>query len=119
MAGLTFDGVTSVHTAGGSVSMLEFSMTSLALSGNVVLTVSQNGGTLRTQASSATFSGSVVLYTTAISFSISGTQVSYTTASPPSSLPSDAQVAGLLADQLYLAADLAQVSGLLTTIPSS
>jgi hypothetical protein len=113
MTGLTFDGVTSVPTASGSVSMLEFSMTSLALSGNVALTATLSGSTLRTQASSANFSGSVVLYTTAISFSLSGTQVSYTTASPPSSLPSDVQVTGLVTDETYLTADLAQVSGLL------
>lgn len=116
MTGVTFDGVTSARTAGGPVSMLEFSMTSLALSDNVVLTVAQSGATMRAQASSAVFSGSVTLYTTAISFSVSGTQMSFTVANPPSSLPPNVQVTGLVVDQAYLVASLAQVSGLVTTI---
>ncbi len=90
-------------------------MTSMALSTSVTLTVSQDGGTLHTHASSVAFSGNVVLYTTAISGTVSGTQLSFTPAHPPASLPSDLQVTVLVAEQVYLAADLTQVSGLVTT----
>jgi hypothetical protein len=95
--------------------MLEFSMTSLALSATVTLAVSQSGGTLHTKASSVALSGNVVLYTTALSGTVSGAQLSFTPANPPSSLPSDLQVSGLVADQVYLAAGLTQVSGLVTS----
>ena len=56
-----------------------------------------------------------MLYTTAISGTVSGTQLSFTPGNPPSSLPSDLQVSVLVADQVYLAANLTQVSGLVTT----
>ena len=91
-------------------------MTSMALSTSVTLTVSQGGGTLHSLASSVTFSGNVVLYTTAISGTVSGTQLSFTPAHPPSSLSSDLQVSGLVAEQVSIAADLTQVSGLATTM---
>jgi hypothetical protein len=116
MTGLAYAGVASVPTAGGPVPMLEFSMTSMVLSAGVALTVSQGGGTVHTHASSVAFSGNVVLYTTAISGTVSGAQVSYTPANPPSSLPSDLQVIGLVAQQVYLAAGLTQLSGLVTTL---
>jgi len=116
MTDLAYDGVASVPTADGPVSMLAFSMTSMTLSGGVALTVSQGGGTLHTLASSVACSGNVVLYTTAFSGTISGTQQSFTPAHPPSSLPSDLQVTGLVGEQVYLAANLTQVSGLVTTI---
>jgi len=88
----------------------------MALSDSAALTVSQGGRTLHIQASSIAFSGNVVLYTTAISGTISGTQQSFTPAHPPSSLPSALQITGLVAEQVYLAASLTQVSGLVTTI---
>lgn len=115
MTGLAYDGVVLVPTSDGSVSVLEFSMTSMTLSTTVTLTVSQGGGTLHNKASSVALSGTVVLYTTGLSGTVSGTQVSYTPAHPPSSLPSDLQISGLVAEHFYLAADLTQVSGLVTT----
>ena len=96
--------------------MLEFSVTSMVLSAGVALTVSQGGSTVHTQASSVAFSGNVVLYTTSISGTVSGSQLSFTPANPPSSLPSDLQITGLVAEQVYLGAGLVQVSGLVTTL---
>ncbi len=67
LSGLSLDGVADVPTAAGTVQMLESSMSSLALSGGIELTVTQDGHTFATKTSALDFSGNVLLYTTQIS----------------------------------------------------
>src|ERR1039457_2867327 len=67
LEGLSYDGVAQVATASGTVTMMKFTMSSLTLTGNIALTVSQGGGTAVTRSSSMHFGGPVVLYATKLS----------------------------------------------------
>jgi Family of unknown function (DUF6114) len=68
MDGLVYQGEATVPTAGGgSVKMMKFTATSLALSGDVTATVTQRGSTAVTTSPTFDFSGSVVLYATRLS----------------------------------------------------
>lgn len=96
--------------------MLKFSMTSLALSGAVKLSVSLDGHTVTVQATAATLDGTVVLYATEISGDLQGTQVSFTPDNPPSSLPSDLQLTSLVAHRVIASGDTGQMSDLRTTL---
>lgn len=116
MAGLTYDGVVSVPSPAGAVTMLEFSMNSLALSGSVTMSVTQAGQTVTVQASQAALSDSVVLYTTEISGDLNGVTVTYTPASPPSSLPSSLQLTSPVMHALIATAGAARISNVRTTI---
>src|ERR1035441_442702 len=53
---------TPPQTASGTVTMMKFTMSSLTLTGNIALTVSEGGGTAVTRSSSMHFGGPVVLY---------------------------------------------------------
>jgi hypothetical protein len=66
ITGFAYDGVVSVPTASGSVQMMEFTATSLDLSG-MQLAVSQGGGTMTTTATTLDLTGNVVLYATELS----------------------------------------------------
>lgn len=91
-------------------------MTALALSGGVTVTDSQGGQTIVTQATAATLDSSVVLYTTEISGSLLGVQVDYTPANPPSSLPSNLQLTGVVAHDAITTADTALITALHTAV---
>jgi hypothetical protein len=76
--GLSYQGTTKVPTAGGTVTMMTFTMSSLTLTGGVRATVTQNGQTTVTDDSSLDFSGGVVLYATELSGRLLGIPVTLT-----------------------------------------
>ncbi len=115
MTGLSYDGVASVPTATGAVSMLKFSMSSMTLSGGTVLTVDENGHRLVTSSSSLDFSGNVVLYTTRLSGQLAGVTVTFTPQNPPSLVLPTMTFTNVVTDQPLTMADSLQAQGLLTT----
>jgi hypothetical protein len=63
-----YQGAANVPTAdGGTVKMMKFTATSMALSGDVTATVRQRGSTAVTTSPAFDFTGSVVLYATKLS----------------------------------------------------
>jgi Family of unknown function (DUF6114) len=82
LEGLSYDGVAQVATASGTVTMMKFTMSSLTLTGNIALTVSEGGGTAVTRSSSMHFGGPVVLYATKLSGDLLGIPVTITPTSP-------------------------------------
>jgi Family of unknown function (DUF6114) len=87
-----YDGVVSVPTATGTVQMMQFSASSLDLSG-VNLAVVQGGATITTTASSLDFNGNVVLYATQLSGDLLGVP---TTLTPGNALSTILQILGQL-----------------------
>jgi hypothetical protein len=81
ITGFAYNGVVSVRTASGSVQMMQFSATSLDLTG-VQLTISQGGGTQTTTATSLDLTGNVVLYTTELSGDLLGIPLTITPSTP-------------------------------------
>jgi hypothetical protein len=71
----------SVPTASGSVQLIEFSATSIDLSG-AQLTVSEAGTTMTTTASLLHYDGNVVLYATQLSGELLGTPITITASTP-------------------------------------
>jgi len=82
LEGLSYDGVAHVPTAAGTVTMMKFTMTSLTLTGDIALTVSEGGGTAVTRSTSMHFGGPVVLYATKLSGDLLGIPVTITPTSP-------------------------------------
>ncbi len=82
LEGLSYDGVAQVATASGTVTMMKFTMSSLTLTGNIALTVSEGEGTAVTRSSSMHFGGPVVLYATKLSGDLLGIPVTITPNSP-------------------------------------
>jgi Family of unknown function (DUF6114) len=76
--GLSYQGTAQVPTASGTLTMMKFTMSSLALTGGVTATVTQNGRTTVTTNSSLDFSGGVVLYATKLSGSLLGVPLTLT-----------------------------------------
>jgi hypothetical protein len=66
MNGLAYQGVVNMPTAGGTVQMMKFTLTSQSLT-SATQTVTELGRTLTTKLMTATFSGNVVLYATKLS----------------------------------------------------
>lgn len=116
LTGWTFDGVAHVATARGRVAMLEFTMTSLVLSGST-LRVVVAGLSVPTSAVSLSFSGRVILLATKFSGNLHGRAVTYTPSRPPLSVPVDATVTHVVTGQPYLAAGLLQAAGLAAATP--
>jgi hypothetical protein len=85
ITGFTYDGLVTVPTAAGRVRMMQFSATSLDLSG-VRLTVSQGGATLTTTASALDLTGHVILYATQLSGDLLGVPLTITPGSPLSDI---------------------------------
>ncbi len=111
LTGASFDGVADVRTADGIVPMLEFTMSSLTLSGTTIKIV-VSGVTVSASAVSLGFSGGVVLLTTKISGYLHGTRVTYTPQRPPSSVPRDATFTDMVTGQPYLTAASLQSTAL-------
>jgi Family of unknown function (DUF6114) len=116
LTGWTFDGVAHVATARGAVAMLEFTMTSLALSG-ATLRVVAAGVSVSATDTSLGFSGGVVLLATKFSGDLQGRAVTYTPSRPPTSVPADATVTNVVTGQPYLFAGLLQATGLVVATP--
>jgi hypothetical protein len=75
---MSYQGTARVPTAGGTVTMMKFTMSSLTLAGGVRATVTQNGQTTVTNDSSLAFSGGVVLYATKLSGRLLGIPITLT-----------------------------------------
>jgi hypothetical protein len=75
--GLSYQGVVNMPTASGTVQMMKFIMNSQSLT-TATQTASDPGHTLTTKLSSATFSGSVVLYATKLSGTLLGIPITLT-----------------------------------------
>ena len=112
MVGAVYDGVATVPTASGSQQMLKFSMSSLTLSGGIVLTVGGNGHSMVTRNSSVHFSGSVVMYATKLSGDLLGVPVSFSPGSPPPLVLPVMQLSNVVTDQPLASADSMQADGL-------
>jgi hypothetical protein len=78
LGGMSYLGTAQVPTAGGTVPMMKFTMSSLTLTGGVRATVSQNGHTTVTTNSSLDFRGGVVLYATKLSGNLLGVPITLT-----------------------------------------
>ncbi len=111
LSGLSYDGVARVRTRLGTESMLKFTMSSLMLTGDIVLMTYEGGHFCTMRASSLDLSGEVELYTTKISGSLAGVRVTYDPARPPPRLTSDLTLTSVVADQPFASADLAQTVG--------
>jgi hypothetical protein len=71
--GLAYQGTVKMPVAdGGEQTMMVFTLNSMSLSGNVTTTVTQDGKTTVTAASSLDFSGGITLYATKLSGSLLG-----------------------------------------------
>ncbi len=112
MAGLSYDGVATVPTAGGSQQMLKFSMSSLTLSGGTVLTVTEGTHTSVTRSSSLSFSGNVVLYATRMCGKLLGIPLCFTPQSPPPLVLPVMSFTDVSTDQPLTAADSLSAPGL-------
>lgn len=76
--GLSYQGTATVPVAGGTQKMMKFTLNSMTLAGNVTATVTENGQTTVTQASSLSFGGGVTLYATKLSGSLLGVPLTLT-----------------------------------------
>jgi hypothetical protein len=76
--GLSYQGTAQVPTASGTLTMMKFTMSSLALTGDVRATITENGQTTMTTNSSLEFSDGVVLYATRLSGRLLGVPVTLT-----------------------------------------
>ena len=112
MAGLSYDGVATVPTASGSQQMLKFSMSSLTLSGGIVLTVDDNGHSRVTRNSSVRFTGNVVLYATELSGDLLGIPLTFTPQHPPPLVLPLMQFTNVVTHQPLTLADAMQGGGL-------
>ena len=65
-------------TGGGTVTMMKFTASSLALSGHAADAITESGVTVVTSSSTMSFDGSVVLYATKLSGSLAGVPVTFT-----------------------------------------
>jgi Family of unknown function (DUF6114) len=120
ITGFAYDGLATVHTAKGQVRMMQFSMSSLSLTG-VELTVSQDGAALTTRAPTLDLSGKVVLYATRLSGDLLGVPVTITPQSPlatilrviaPLTRAAPVPMTNVVTDQPYTSAGSMSVSGL-------
>ncbi len=112
MAGLSYDGVASVPTASGPQQMLKFGMSSLTLSGGIVLTVDDNGHSRVTRNTSVRFSGDVVLYATSLSGDLLGIRLTFTPRHPPPLVLPLMRFTNVVTRQPLTSAGLMQASGL-------
>jgi hypothetical protein len=112
MTGLVFDGVAQVRTSRGRVRMLKFSMTTLTFADGAALTYSIRRHSPVTRASSLSFSGDIVLYTTRLAGDVNGASVDYTPSHPPSKLASDVTFSDVVTDQPYASANTLTGTGL-------
>ncbi|MGE5136894.1 MAG: DUF6114 domain-containing protein [Gemmatimonadota bacterium] len=112
MAGLSYDGVATLPTADGPQQMLKFSMSSLTLSGGIVLTVGGNGHSMVTRNSSVHFTGNVVLYATRLSGDLLGIPLSFSPQNPPPLVLPLMQFTNVVTKQPLTSADAMDASGL-------
>jgi len=78
LTGFKYQGNVDVPTAGGSQSMMKFTADSISLSGNVTVTVTENGSTVTTVSATQDFSDGVTLYATKLTGSLLGVPLTFT-----------------------------------------
>jgi hypothetical protein len=78
ITGFHYAGNVNVPVAGGTQSMMKFTADSIDLSGNVTVTVTQDGATVTTVSASQDFSDGVTLYATKLSGSLLGIPLTFT-----------------------------------------
>ena len=86
IAGFHYAGNVNVPVAGGTQAMMKFTADSIDLSGNVTVTVTQDGATVTTVSASQDFSDGVTLYATKLSGSLLGIPLTFTPATISASL---------------------------------
>lgn len=120
LTGLAYDGLVSVPTASGPVQMMQFTFSSLSLSG-VTLTATQGGTTMTTQASGFSLSGNVVLYATSLSGDLAGVPITITPSTPLADIlqafagitsATVLPMTNVVTEQPYASADSSSISGL-------
>ena len=107
LTGLSFDGIATVRTAHGGVSMLKFSMDTLTLTGVALLADRPMQQALLISGSQASFSGNVVLYTTKLIGDENGAVHTFTAKRPPTTLPRDVTFTNFVTGKVYLASNSA------------
>jgi hypothetical protein len=113
MEGLSYDGVANVPAGGGGAQpMLKFSMSSLTLSGGIVLTATAGGHAMVTRNSGVHFTGNVVLYATRLSGDLLGVPLTFTPHNPPPLVLPVMTFTHVVTDQPLTTADAAVASGL-------
>ncbi|MBB6397489.1 hypothetical protein BKA00_004403 [Actinomadura coerulea] len=111
MSGLSYDGVASLPSAGGTVKALKFRMSKAVLK-NVDQTAARGGATARTRTGSLTLTGDVVMYTTKMSSKLLGIPVTFTPAAPPPLTPPSMVMTDVVSEQPAVTAGGAQIGGL-------
>ncbi|NVI92258.1 hypothetical protein [Actinomadura sp. BRA 177] len=111
MSGLSYDGVVSLPSAGGTVKALKFSMSKAVLK-NVNETVTHGGATTRTRARNLTLTGDVVMYTTKMSSKLLGVPLTFTPESPPPLTLPYMVMTDVVSEQPSVTANGAQLTGL-------
>ena len=86
ITGFHYAGNVNVPVAGGTQAMMKFTADSIDLSGNVTVTVTQDGATVTTVSASQDFSDGVTLYATKLSGSLLGIPLTFTPATISASL---------------------------------
>jgi hypothetical protein len=78
IAGFHYVGNVDMPVAGGTETMMKFTADSIDLSGNVTVTVTQDGTTVTTVSATQDFSDGVTLYATRLSGSLLGVPLTFT-----------------------------------------
>lgn len=86
ITGFHYAGNVNVPVAGGTQAMMKFTADTIDLSGNVTVTVTQDGATVTTVSASQDFSDGVTLYATKLSGSLLGVPLTFTPATISASL---------------------------------
>lgn len=81
ITGFAYDGVVGVHTSAGTVQMMQFSMSSISLTG-IRLSARQGAAVMTTQANRLDLNHKVVLYATELSGDLLGVPITITARSP-------------------------------------
>ncbi|MFB4306164.1 DUF6114 domain-containing protein [Actinomadura sp. GTD37] len=111
MSGLSYDGVSSLPSAGGTVKALKFSMSKAVLK-NVNQTSAHGGAAVRIRTPGLTLTGDVVMYTTKMSSKLLGIPLTFTPEQPPPLTLPYMVMTDVVSEQPSVTANGAQLTGL-------
>ena len=120
ITGFAYDGTVTVRTTSGSVRLMQFSMSSLALT-SVDLSAGRGTAVITTRAPGLSLSGNVVLYASKLSGDLLGVPISITPGSPlatilkvlaPLTSAVPVPMTNVVTDQPFTSADSVTASGL-------
>ncbi|WP_433474337.1 DUF6114 domain-containing protein [Spirillospora sp. CA-142024] len=114
MSGLSYGGVASLPSAGGTVKALKFTMSKAVLK-DVDQTAVHGGTTTRTRTGDLALSGDVVMYTTKLSSKLLGIPTTFTPEAPPPLTLPYMVMTDVVSEQPAVTADGAQITGLAVT----